>query len=219
MRRLQSAGFTLVELAVATAVAGILILVIMSFTINSFAQMSITEARGDLLREAQFSLDTLTEDARLSSNSYADTVILDPNAPSASQKWQGDASTLILATAAQDANRNILFADPLQYSSHKNNKVYFVKDNTLYRRTLAANVPNNALKTTCPRAEISNSCPGDSMLAHNVSEFSVKYFDSSGEEVPVEQARSIQATLKLSIYKYDRDITAEYKTRTVFRNE
>lgn len=217
--KLNNAGFTLVELAVATAVTGILILVIMGFTINSFAQISITEARGDLLREAQFSLDTLTEDARLSSNSYAETVILDPNAPGSSQKWQGDASTLILATAAQDTNRNILFADPLQYSSHKNNRVYFVNNGTLYRRTLAANLPNNALQTTCPKAEISSTCPGDSMLAHNISEFSIKYFDSSGEEVPAEQARSIQATLKLSIYKYDRDITAEYKTRTVFRNE
>lgn len=219
MRRLNARGFTLVELAVATAVTGILILVIMGFTINSFAQISITEARSDLLREAQISLDTLTEDARLSSNSYEETGLLDPNAPNSSQKWQGSESVLILATAAQDKDRNILFADPLQYTSHKNNRVYFVRDNVLYRRTIAADIPNNALQTTCPQNQISSSCPGDSTLAHNVSQFSVKYFDNSGEEVTPDQARSIEATLILSIRKYDRDISAEYKTRTVFRNE
>lgn len=218
MKNNQS-GFTLVELAVATAVTGILILVIMGFTINSFAQISVTEARGDLLREAQFSLDTLTEDARLSSNSFDESTLLDPNAPNSNQKWEGGQSTLILATAAQDRNRNILFADALQYTSHKNNKVYFIKDNTLYRRTIAANVPNNALQTTCPAGEITNTCPGDSVLAHNVSGFEVKYYDNSGEEVPPSQARSIQAVLKLNKRKYSQDIKAEYKTRTVFRNE
>lgn len=219
MMRNNQSGFTLVELAVATAVTGILILVIMGFTINSFAQISVTEARGDLIREAQFSLDTLTEDARLSSNSFEETALLDPNAPNSDDKWAGDESTLILATAAQDKDRKILFADPLQYSSHKNNKVYFVNNGTLYRRTIATDVPNNALKTTCPKQQISANCPGDSMLANNVSSFIVKYYDNSGEEVSPAQARSIEVTLKLEKRKYSQDIKAEYKTRTVFRNE
>ncbi len=205
------------ELVVATAVTGVLIIMIMTFAINSFAQISIDSARGDLLREAQISLDTLTQDVRLSSNSYETSNILDPNAPGGTQHWAGSSEILVLATAAQDKDKNILFADALQYTSHKNIKVYFVQDKTLYRRTLALDVPNNAATTTCPVA--SNGCPSDSLLAHNVKELAITYLDGNGDEVDPNSARSIEAKLVLEQRKYNRNIRAEYKTRTVFRNE
>lgn len=205
------------ELVVATAVTGVLIIMIMTFTINSFAQISIDSARSDLLREAQISLDTLTQDVRLSSNSYEASNILDPNAPGGTQHWTGNENTLILATAAQDKEKNILFADALQYTSHKNIKIYFVQDKTLYRRTLAIDVPDNAASTTCPEAN--NGCPSDSLLAHNVKEFSIKYYDGNGDEVDPDSARSVEAKLVLERRKYNQNIRAEYKTRTVFRNE
>lgn len=215
----DSRGFTLVELAVATAITGILIIVIMGFATNSFAQITVDSARSDLLRESQLSLDVLTQDARLSSNSYEESNILDPNAPGGSQRWTGDGSTLVLATAAQDRNKNIIFADALQYTSEKNNKIYFVNNGTLYRRTLAADVADNAASTTCPKNKANASCPSDTVLAQNVSDFSIKYLGGTGEEVDANDAKSVEVTLKLSVRKYNRDITAEYSTRTVFRNE
>ncbi len=215
----DNTGFTLVELAVATAITGILIIVIMGFATNSFAQISVDSARSDLLRESQLSLDVLTQDARLSSNSYQESNILDVNAPGGSQRWTGDSSTLVLATAAQDRDKNIIFADALQYTSEKNNKVYFVNNKTLYRRTLAANVDDNTASTTCPKNKANASCPSDTVLANNVTGFSVKYLGGTGEEVDPDDAKSVEVTLKLSVRKYSRDIKAEYTTRTVFRNE
>lgn len=215
--RTTQSGFTLVELAVATAVTGILILVVMSFTISSFVQISRDSARADLLREAQISLDSVTQDIRLSSNAYENSSIMDENAPGDSEEWTGGSNVLILATAAQDRNRNIIFADPLSYTSEKNNRIYFVSNGTLYRRTLAADVPNNAVQTSCPAGQ--NGCPQDSKLAENVRDFSVKYFDGNNQEVAPNEARSVEVTLELHARKYGQDITATYSTRTVFRNE
>lgn len=221
MKRLRSVqhGFTLVELSVATAVTGILIIVIMSFAINSFVQISVDSARSDLLREAQISLDTVTQDIRLSSNSLEASSILDENAPGGDDLWEGGPNVLILAAAAQDRDRNIIFADPLNYTSEKNNRIYFVNDGTLYRRTLAADVEDNAVSTSCPAAQAGSGCPRDSVLASNVREFSVKYFDGNNDEVEPNQARSVEITLELAARKYGRQLSAEYSTRTVFRNE
>lgn len=212
-------GFTLVELTAATVITGILILIVMGFTVNSFVQISIDSARSDLLREAQISLDTITQDIRLSSNAYENNSISDPNAPGGTNEWTASNNVLILATAAQDRDRNIIFADPLHYTSEKNNKIYFVQNSTLYRRTLAANVPNNAASTTCPETKANSSCPLDSKLAKDVQTFSIKYFDGNNQEVPPNQARSVEVALVLQTAKYGKQITAEYKTRTVFRNE
>jgi len=215
--KLTQQGFTLVELSVATAVTGILVIVIMGFAINSFAQISIDSARSDLLREAQISLDTVTQDIRLSSNAYETSSLLDDNAPGGGDTWEGNAHTLILAVAAQDKDRNIIFADPLNYTSEKNNRIYFVNNGTLYRRTLAAEVEDNAVSTSCPAGQ--TGCPPDSKLADNVRSFTVRYFDGNNNEVAPNDARSIEATLVLQTRKYGQTINAEYTTRTVFRNE
>lgn len=218
-RRLQN-GFTLVELSVATAVTGILIIVIMGFAVNAFVQISIDSARSDLLREAQISLDSVTQDIRLSSNSFELSSILDDNAPGNSDTWVGDADTLILAVAALDSNRDVIFADPLNYTSEKNNRIYFVDNGTLYRRTLAADVANNAVSTSCPASQsASNGCPRDSQLAQNVESFSVQYYDGNNAQVDPNEARSVRVTLELEAIKYGKTIHAEYSTRTVFRNE
>lgn len=217
LKRLGEHGFTLVELSVATAVTGILIVVIMGFAINSFAQISIDSARSDLLREAQISLDTVTQDVRLSSNAYEVSSLLDDNAPEGGDTWEGGANVLVLATAAQDRDRNIIFADPLSYTSEKNNRIYFVNNGTLYRRTLAAEVEDNAVSTSCPSNQ--SGCPRDSKLADNVKSFTIRYFDGNNNEVSPNDARSIEATLELEVRKFSQTLHAEYTTRTVFRNE
>lgn len=213
-------GFTIVEVITATAIAGILIIVIMVFTVNSFAQISIDGARSNLLSDAQISLDTATRDIRMSSGAEENNHVMDENAPGNNDlSWESTDSTLVLATAALDNNNTILFEDPLHYTSWKNNIVYYVQDGSLYRRQLAVDAPDNALKTTCPPYATTADCHADTKLVDNVSSFQVRYIDGDGDEVDPSDARSIDLTLRLHIFKYNRDISAEYKTRTVFRNE
>lgn len=217
----HSAGFTIVEIMVATAITGILIVLIMTFLVNAMVTNTVSSARADLLREVQLTLDNVGRDIRLSAEADENNRWEDPNAPGAPAdelSWESTASTLVLATAALDSSTNILFSDPLNYVSSKNNNIYFVNDGTLYKRTLADPIAGNAAETTCP-VNPSDTCTDDRVLAQDVETFSVRYFNDQNEEVAPTLARSIELTLGIRKEKYGRVIEAEFATRTVFRNE
>lgn len=218
-----SGGFTLVEILVATAVAGVIIVLMMDFTANTLRDNSIATARDTLLSDAQIGLDSINQVVRLSGDADANNRIADQNAPGApgdTYSWQSNSGTLVLATAAIDANHNVLFQDPLHYISDKNNNIYYVSGGTLYRRILANPAAGNVAKTSCPQAKSSSSCPPDSQLMHNVSSFNVSYIDGNGNDASdPSDARAIELSVALSTTKYNQVIKASYTTRTVFRNE
>lgn len=219
----DSHGFTLVEMLVAIAITGLVMVGVMTFLVTSTVNNSVRGARADLLREAQLSLDVLGRDVRLSANSDPANRIEDPNSPDAETTnglgWSSNSSTLVLATAAEDNDRNIIFQDATHYITEKNNIVYFVDNGILYKRTLAADVPNNRMRTSCPEALSSAICPSDTKLIEGVTGFSVNYHNSLNQEVEPAQARSIEVKLTLQKQKYGREVNAEYSTRMVFRNE
>lgn len=216
-------GFTIIEMLVAIAVASILMIGIMTFLTNTLVNNSIRTVRADMLREAQLTLDVLTKDIRLSASVDEANRWEDDNSPNAAVTdglgWESDSDTLILATAAEDSNNDILFQDATHYITHKNNNIYYLQNGSLFKRTLAAPVTGNAATTTCPAASATATCLADRELAKNVSGFSIHYYNSLDEEVAAAEARSVEVTLTLSKEKYNRNVTAEYTTRTVFRNE
>ena len=219
----KQAGFTLVEVIIALTLSGILIGIIMGFMINSLSQYSIAGARAELLNEAQIALDIAANDIRLSANADANNRWDDANAPNAPDdlhSWESSGNTLILATAAEDSDGNILFSDAASYISHKNNSIYFVRDGNLYKRVLAApDVTGNTATTTCPANAASPTCPADRLLLQNVEAFTVTYFNEQGQEVSPDEARSVEMYVKLKVERYPNSVLAEYKTRMVFRND
>jgi len=221
MKKLGSRGFTLVELLVATALTGILIIVVMSFMVNSFVQTTVDSARSDLLRESQQALDDIGRNVRLSSSALTSNSIDDPYAPEQGQprSWDSSDSTVILATAATDSDGSIIFSDPLNYISEKNNVIYFLRDGTLYRRTLAADVEDNRATSTCP-ASADESCKSrDSVLVNNVASFRVTYHDNLDQIVTPESARSVRMEIQLKDKKFGQNLESRYVSRVVFRNE
>lgn len=220
--RLAQKGFTLVELLVATAVTGILIVVIMSFMSDSLVQIDMGNKRADMLQDAHFALDAAVGDIRLSSHALENNRWPDeyaPGAPNDEYSWQSSASAIILSSAAVDSNRDVLFEDALHYTSYKNNRIYYVTDGVLYRRTLAAPIAGNAASNTCPASNATSSCHADSVLARNVQSFAVRYYNADNIEVAPVDARSVELTLTLHTEPYGRPLDATYTTRTVFRNE
>lgn len=214
-------GFTLLEVMVATIVTSLLMILVVTFMINTVAKNAVDSARADLLREAQLTLDNVGREIRLSANADEQNRWEDQNAPDAPTdlySWASDGDTLILATAAMDAGHNILFSDALHYITSKNNNIYFVQNGTLYKRVLADPVADNAAQTSCP-LDPNDACPDDRELVHNVSGFGVKYFDNQNIEVDPALARSVELTLSLSTVRYGETLNAEFSTRTVFRNE
>lgn len=222
MRKLKQSGFTIVEVLVAVIVTSLLVMVIMNFMADSLVNYAINIARRDLLVEAQEGLDKIADETRLSANADQNNRWQDthaPNAPGNLLSWSSDNDTLILATAAQNANKDIIFSDPAQYITEKNNNIYFVNNGTLYRRIIASPVAGNAAKTTCPRSAATGTCPADEALISNISRFVIRYIDGNGAAVSPTNARSIELEIDLSRQYYGRNITADYKTRMVFRND
>lgn len=216
-------GFTVIEMIVACIVAGLLLIGIMTFLVNSLVNNSVRQARADLIREAQLALDLAAKDIRLSAAAGENNVVEDPHSPNAGSTnglgWESDSDTLVLATAVEDDEGNILFEDATHYITEKNNIVYYVQDGSLYKRTIANDIENNKARTTCPKASATSTCLADPELAKNVSSLTVRYYDALDNEIDPASARSIGITLTLQARKYNRVVNATYETRMVFRNE
>lgn len=219
---MKNKGFTLVETVIALTITSLLMFIIINFATNSIVQYSDTEIRAQLLNDAQSSLDVIGSDIRLSGNADTNNRWPDNNAPGAPTNtygWASDSNTFVLASAVEDTNGNIIFDDPALYIPKKNNNVFFVKNKTLYKRTIAAPVANNSTKTSCPSNLATNNCPADRILLNNVDIFTVKYFNSLNQQVPPSDARSIELYVKLKRLTYGRTVSVDYSTRMVFRND
>lgn len=223
MKKLGAHGYTLFELLVATAISGLILVGVMTFLISSLVNNSVNTARADLLREAQLALDVMVKDIRLSASAEQVNRWADDHSPNADTTngfgWSSDANTLVLATAATRTDNSVIFSDVTHYITEKDNIIYYVADDTLYRRTLAADLPDNAATSSCPPQLASSSCPADRLSVKNVTGLTFRYFDASNNEVEPEFARSVEANLNLHAVKFGRDIDVNYTTRTVFRNE
>ena len=222
MKRAAQAGFTLVEVIVAISVTTLMLLVIADYMMRNLQTSTLETARGDIQREIQLSLDSVANDVRLSANADQNNRNPDANSPGAptnQYSWTSNASTLVLATAATTSNDAIIFSDPANYVTTKNNIVYFVSNGTLYKRILAASVSGNGTKTTCPAAKVTALCPGDKQLLNNVTAFSVAYLDGSNASVAPTNARSVELSITASRSLYKKVQSASYITRMVFRND
>lgn len=220
LRSIGSRGTTFVELAVATAIIALLIVLIMDFLVNKIVENAIDNGRADLQLQTQLALDVSNRDVKHSANvddqnRWSDNYA--PGSPSDNFSWVSDGNTLILATPAQDQNGNILYEDPQAYVSYKDNLIFFVNSGVLYKRTLAAEVAGNQAQTTCPAG--TPDCPADSKLADNVDSFAVSYFDANDNQVAPTQARSVQITLRVKKRVFTRELEVEQSLRSVFRNE
>lgn len=220
MRKLAADGFTLVDALISVVVSTLVIIVLTTYVLNNVQQSAVATTRDSLTKEIQTSLDRMAIDVRLSANADLNNRWPDENAPGGSQfGWQSDGSTLVLATAAQDDDGGILFSDPHNYITEKNNIVYFVQDSTLYKRIVADPVSGNKDRTTCPAALAGPSCPEDRELLHDVTLFDVTYLDGQNQEVPPTDARSIEVHVRVGKTAFKKAVNADYTTRMVFRND
>lgn len=222
MKTMKQAGFTIVEIITAVTVTSILLMVIMNFMADGLINYAVIQARRDTLNQAQIALDKIADETRLSASADENNRWEDENAPNAPENllsWQSSINTLILASAAQNQQNEILFADPALYITEKNNSIYFVDAGTLYKRTLASPVEGNKATTSCPPSASTNTCPADEALISNVANFVVRYINGAGEEVTPPNARAIELEVDIAKQQYGREITADYKTRMVFRND
>ncbi len=218
----QAKGYTVVELVIALSVVGLVVLMVTNFAVSNLVQYTITNSRANLLGQAQLALDVINDDIRLSAgveqvNRWEDE--FGPAGETDIFSWESNDQTLILATAAENDAGEILFADASQYIPQKNNVIYYLDDGVLYKRVLAAPVEGNTTISTCPSFAVTESCPADRLLMDKVTGFSLTYSNSQGEVVDPADARSVEVAIELSERKFGEDVTVDYVTRMVFRND
>jgi len=221
-RPYDQAGFTLVELLISIVVTTVVVLVLTNFLMSNLQSATLETTRATILREVELTLDILTRDVRLSANADQNNRNSDPNSPSGSANqysWASSSTVLVLATAATNASHKIIFSDPANYVTTKNNIVYFVSNKTLYKRTIAASVLGNSAKTSCPASKATAACPADKALLTNVTNFKVVYRDGSNNSVIPTNARSVEISLTAASKQYRKTQSASYTTRMVFRND
>lgn len=218
--RRDSRGTTVVELTVTMVITIVVATGIMIFMVSGLRNYSAASAKANLLGQAQTAVGRMSEDIMLAATADANNRVDDANSPIIGNpnSWASDADTLILATAVEDQSGNIVYADSVEYISHKNNIVYYLNSGKLYRRVLAAAVTGNKAKTTCPPAAATTSCPGDTLMLEDVSSFAVSYRDHLNQTVVPDEARSVEVSVTLQSKAYS-SATVSYTTRTVFRND
>jgi len=207
-------------LLISIVVTGILVSVVMLFTVSNLSGYSATSIKESLMAQAQTGLNTINDSILLAGAADVNNRIADSNGPGGPANlfgWTGGSQTLILATAAEDTSGNILFSDASKYVSYKNNVIYYLNGTTLRKRTLAAAVTNNKAKTSCPASAATASCPADPVILENVSALSFTYLDKTNASVTPGNARGIEISVTMKDKRYN--TTASYKTRSVFRND
>lgn len=222
IKKLNDTGMSVVELLVVLTVTTTLVLIITGFLITNLQQSTLATARGNILRETEQSLDLAANDIRLSANADTNNRWPDVNSPTGGTNqysWQSNGTTVVLATAAENSSGAVIFSDSKNYITEKNNLVYFVKNGTLYKRTIASPVTGNSAKTSCPIALATASCPADKELLHDVTAFGVTYKDGQNNSVTPTDARSIELSVTVSKPLYGKNVSVDYKTRMVFRND
>ncbi len=213
-------GFTVTEMVITVSLLAALILLVFGFMVNGLVEYTTATNRANLLNSARNGLEVITNDVRLSANADENNRWPDEYGPGGDDfGWFSDEDTLVLANVAEDADHNILFADPAEYIPHKNNVIYFMHNDLLYKRVLAAPVEGNNAVATCPAANATAECPADKVLLENVQSFSIQYLNEKDEETEPTNARSVRITAALQKTAFGRPVDVSYTTRMVFRND
>lgn len=204
----RHSGFTLVELIVTMAIGGLLVVAAVSMYLTVLGQSPVVKTRNTLSTNLQNALNRINDDVRRSSNVTRYNMVADPNAPTSKIGYENvpgpDVDTNDQYFWRMSENRLLLNQTPLhsttgepiydnaEYAAgQKNTIVYYVRNNALYRRVIAAPVTGNAVSTaTCTRVADGGCINSDVKLVDNLkaslgaAAFKVTYFDRNGNPIP-----------------------------------
>jgi len=214
----SNAGFTVIELTIALAIAALVVIALFSTVINRFVEIRRIDARSNMQIDARNILQVIGDDLKQANAIDPEPRWNDNNEPS--DGWSSNSNTLIVASPAFDDNEDPLFIDPNQYITHNDNHIYYLSNNSIYRRIVKNPVANNAAITTCPPAQATQDCPADREIGTDVADINFSYHDAEGEEVTdVSLARSVRIELTIEQEIYSTPETLTRSIEIVMRNQ
>lgn len=202
------AGLTIIELIVVLSVLGTLIIFIFT-TLYDIYQFSVSALQ----------ISTQTTDNRTALRSIEDNLTLakgylakvsSPTTPQGSNndssdwdfKGSGSTSRVLISqsyattTATSDSARALVYdnsggcGNPSVSALAKNTNIYFVRSQTLYRRTIVPTStcpPGPFQKSTCTAGQVASVCQAsDAVLLTDVTSFVPQYYANSTDASPVD---------------------------------
>ena len=218
-KKLNIKGFTIVELNITLILLVIVNASFLAIFINFLITSSRTNTITQLTSDSQSLLRILTEELRYGSGVRQTNAINDPNAPAGGWNTSNTNFVIITTTLAQDSNDNFII-DPNTGRPYNNEFVYYRQDNELYKRTLVdPNATGNKLRTSCPEALATASCPADRKLVENLNSISFTFYDQDNIVTtdPL-LARSISINLVLTQDVFGNDLDFANSIRVTLRN-
>lgn len=222
----RSQGFTLIEILIIAPIVILAISVFIALIINMVGDVLAVRDRNNMSYEIRDALDRIEQDSRLSTQFLTtSSTLLSPQG--SDNNFTGTAAfsntnSLIMGTLTTDKNpvdtsRQLVFyaKQPNDCGSLQSYNrpfiskiIYFIKDNSLWRRTYLLPYNTNASpndETVCNAPWQQNSCsPGysgatrcqtnDTQLMQNVTSFNVKYFSAPGSTTDIGAANALSAT-------------------------
>lgn len=222
MKRVKTqSGFTILEVVIITPILMVTVIGLLSFLFTMYSSFIQKNEVASMQVAAQAVVFNMQEDM-LNTTAFSSTTnsnASDSHRPVAGWQHATDPPTLILSSASytgprQDTSRQQVYMRPggpntctpfvsqstmETYPKAYNNIIYYVKDNTLYKRILTPNSPTCGTGyqvQSCPSASANATCPADKVMATDVSDFDVTYLreDNSTTTVP-EQANRVTITM------------------------
>ncbi len=212
-------GYTLVELQIAIAITGILLISVFTIFTNYLVIITRSTISTDMTVDAQSLLRTLSEELRYGAGVRQSNTITDANGPGGGWNTSNTTFVVITAVPATDIYREYII-DSATGNPYFNELVYYRQGKTLYKRILAnPNAAGNSTKTSCPPAIATSACPADKKLVENISTLSFNLYDQDNASItdPL-MAQSIKINLTLSRDTFGAPLTLDASTRTTLRN-
>jgi type II secretory pathway pseudopilin PulG len=197
----DESGFTITELLIVIIMTSLLTLIVMLFAFDLWRNSAIQEAQNDTLLTRFNASDTLREEIGTSSgliiqNSLQDahTLVPDTSIPGNLYWLPIHAVPGTTAVGANGTYTPLVYFQRYSVDSTGNyimngsqpydDEYVLYLDGTqksLMQRNLAnPSAAGDKLKTSCPAASVTSSCPADRILAADVASVSTRYFSRTG---------------------------------------
>jgi hypothetical protein len=204
IKRIEEAGFTLVELIVVMVISMLLTGILLTFmfhywrysyvldyteesfaerlNVNDFLRDSIGSAVGLINQNGLPDQNANAPDPNIPSNLYWKIIHAIPGTYSVEN--DGSAVPLIYYRRYSFNNSNsYIMNGTVPYEDEYVLYIDSANKRVLLRSIANPNAPGNRLKTTCPPEIASVDCPTDKILINNISSVALRYFSRSGNFV------------------------------------
>jgi len=217
--RKNDQGFTLVELNMSITILAIIMVSLLAVFTTFLVIITRNNVSTDMTVDSQNLLRTVVEEIRYGAGVRQTNTITDANGPTGGWNTSNTSFVIITAIPALDSSNEYII-DTDTGLPFFNEMVYFKQDSTLHKRILAnPAAAGNKLKTTCPSASASSSCPADIKLVDNVSSMVFTLYDQdNGATTDPLLARSVKIDLTMSRETFGAPLTLDNSIRTTLRN-